>query len=73
MEPNDPNKKHGTWFNSWNFSFTMPVSSSNFLHYKKETVEEMIARLDEADAVIDAMTSYPTAEKLLNHLFKKDK
>jgi hypothetical protein len=31
----------------------------------------MIARLDEADAVIDAMTSYPTAEKLLNKLYGK--
>lgn len=51
----------------------MPINSSNIPRYKKETVEEMIARLDEADAVIDAMTSYPTAEKLLNHLFKKDK
>lgn len=73
MEPKEPNKKQDIWFNSWNYNFTMPINSSNIPRYKKETVEEMIARLDEADAVIDAMTSYPTAEKLLNHLFKKDK
>ena len=71
MESKEPNKKHGTWFNSWNYSFTMPINSYNIPQYKKETVEEMIARLDEADAVIDAMTSYPTAEKLLNKLYGK--
>ena len=71
MEPEEPNKKHDTWFTSWNYSFTMPINSYNIPQYKKETIEEMIARLDEADAVIDAMTSYPTAEKLLNKLYGK--
>jgi hypothetical protein len=71
MEPEEPNKKHDTWFASWNYNFTMPINSYNIPQYKKETVEEMITRLDEADAVIDAMTSYPTAEKLLNKLYGK--
>lgn len=65
-------KKYDTWFNSLNFNFTVPVNSYHFPRQKKETVEEMIARLDEADAVIDTMTSYPTAEKMLNKLYGKE-
>jgi hypothetical protein len=49
----------------------VPINAYQFPKYKKETVEEMIERLDEADAVIDAMNSYPTAEKMLNELYGK--
>jgi len=72
MEPEKfDKKKYDNLFTSLNFSFTVPTNAYQFPKYKKETVEEMIARLDEADAVIDAMTSYPTAEKMLNELYGK--
>ena len=72
MEPKDPNKKYEDLLRNINFSFTVPVGFYNF-NKKVETAEEIVARLDAADAVIDAMTSYPTAEKMLNDLFAKDK
>ena len=74
MEPEKfDKKKFDDLFKSLNFSFsTFPVYS--FKHtQKQETVDEMIARLDEDDAVVDAMTSYPTAERMLNDLFNKEK
>ena len=73
MEPKDPNKKFEDLFKNLNFSFsTFPIHS--FKHVQKqETVDEMIARLDNDDAVIDAMSSYPTAERMLNDLFNKEK
>ena len=71
MEPKDPNKKFEDLFKNLNFSFTVPVGFYNF-HKKAETPEEMIARLDQDDAIVDTMTSYPTAERMLNDLFKKE-
>ena len=54
------------------WSFVVPASVHRMRYQsKKETVEEMIARLDEADAVVDAMVTYPTAEKMLNKLYGK--
>lgn len=74
MEPEKFDKKKlDDLFKSLNFSFsTVPVYS--FSHIKKqETVDEMLQRLDADDAVIDSMTSYPTAERMLGDLFNKDK
>lgn len=73
MEPKDPNKKFDDLFKNLNFSFNVPVGIYNFNNKKAESPKEMTARLDADDAVIDAMTSYPTAEKMLNDLFSKDK
>jgi len=70
MEPKDPNKKFNDLFKNLNFSFTVPVGFYNF-NQKHETPEEMIARLDEVDAVVDAMDSYPTAKKMLDKLYGK--
>ena len=73
MEPKDPNKKFEDLFKNFSFSFhTVPINSFN-LFQKQETVEEMIERLDSVDETVDAMTSYPTAERMLNDLFKKEK
>ena len=74
MEPKDPNKKFDDLFKNFSFSFhTVPINSFSNLFQKQETPEEMIARLDEDDAIVDAMTSYPTAERMLNDLFNKEK
>lgn len=74
MEPEKfDKKKFEDLFKNLNFSFsTVPVYSFKHLQ-KQETPEEMLTRLDADDAVIDAMTSYPTAERMLNDLFNKEK
>ncbi len=71
MEPKDPNKKFDDLFKHINFSFTVPVNYYN-LNKKVETSEEMITRLDEVDAIVDSMTSYPTAQRMLTDLFSKE-
>ena len=77
MEPNNSNdhsKKLRELLNSLktvNYSFSTVPVSFNYIQ-KQETADEMIARLDNDDAVIEAMTSYPTAERMLNDLFKKE-
>ena len=71
MEPKDPNKKYEDLLKNINFSFTVPVGTYKF-NIPAETTEQALARLDNDDAVIDSMTSYPTAERMLNNLFKKD-
>ena len=75
MEPEKfDKKKFDDLFKNLNFSFnTFPINTFKFPHHKHETSEEMIARLDADDAIIDAMTSYPTAKKMLDELFNKDK
>ena len=74
MEPKKfDQKKFDDLLKNFNFSFTVPISTYKFPLQKQETTEEMIARLDIDDAIIDTMTSYPTAEKMLNDLFAKDK
>ena len=72
MEPEKfDKKKFDDLFKSLNFSFTVPINSYQFPKHKKETTEEMITRLDEADAIVDAMSSYPTAMKMLDNLYGK--
>jgi len=61
MEPKDPNKKFEDILKNINFSFTVPVGVYKF-NLPVETVEETIARLDEVDETVDAMTSYPLKE-----------
>ena len=73
MEPEKFNKKKMDDLFNQIFSFSVPIHTYKFPVQKKETAEEMIARLDADDAMIDAMTSYPTAERMLNDLFNKDK
>ncbi len=72
MEPEKFNKKKMDDLYNQVFSFSVPINTYKFPVQKKETVEEMIARLDETDTVVEAMTSYPTAERMLNDLFKKE-
>jgi len=74
MEPEKfDKKKFEDLFKNINFSFTtFPIHSFKHIQ-KQETTEEMLARLDADDAVIEAMTSYPTAERMLNDLFNKEK
>jgi hypothetical protein len=71
MEPKDPNKKDNIWFGGWSYNFTMPTNSYKTPQYKKETVEETIARMDVDDEIVGVMNSYPTAEKMLNKLYGK--
>lgn len=73
MEPKDPNKKFDDLFKNLMFSFhTVPINSFKFPLHKQETAAEMLTRLDNDDAIIDAMTSYPTAERMLDDLFNKE-
>jgi len=74
MEPEKfDKKKFEDLFKNLNFSFsTVPIYSFKHVH-KQETTEEMLARLDADDAIVEAMTSYPTAERMLNDLFNKEK
>ncbi len=72
MEPEDPNKKYEDLFKNINFSFsTVPVGTYKFYKFNQpvETVEQTIARLDEVDETVDAMTSYPQAKKMLDKLY----
>jgi hypothetical protein len=68
MEPNDPNKKFEDILKNINFSFTVPVGTYKF-NQPVETVEQTIARLDEVDETVDAMTAYPQAKKMLDKLY----
>ncbi len=63
-------KKMDDLFKSMNFLFTVPVNAIPSL--KKETVEQMLTRLDSVDETVNAMTSYPVAERMLNNLFNKE-
>lgn len=72
MEPKDPNKKFDDLFKNFSFSFIQFPSNQLFNFSPQETPEEMMARLDEVDKVVDAMTSYPTAETMLNNIFRKE-
>ena len=72
MEPEKfDKKKFEDLFKNINFSFsTVPIHSFKHIQ-KQETAEEMIARLDEVDETVDAMTSYPQAKKMLDKLYGK--
>jgi predicted CoA-binding protein len=70
MEPEDPNKKYEDLFKNINFSFSTVPVNFNYIQ-KQETAEEMIARLDEVDETVDAMTSYPQAKKMLDKVYGK--
>ena len=73
MEPEKFNKKKMDDLFNQIFSFSVPINTYKFTTFEKqETAEEMIARLDNDDAVIEAMSSYPTAERMLNDLFNKE-
>ena len=70
MEPKDPNKKYEDLLRNINFSFTVPVGTYKF-NQPVETVEQTLARLDEVDETVDAMTSYPQAKKMLDKVYGK--
>ena len=70
MEPKYPNRKHEDILRNINFSFTVPVGTYKF-NQPVETVEQTIARLDEVDETVDAMTSYPQAKKMLDKVYGK--
>lgn len=70
MEPKDPNKKFEDILKNINFSFTVPVGVYKF-NQPVETVEETIARLNDIDETVDAMTEYPQAKKMLDKLYGK--
>jgi hypothetical protein len=70
MEPKDPNKKFEDLFKNFSFSFILP-SSNTFNFFPQETAEQTIARLDEVDETVDAMTSYPQAKKMLDKVYGK--
>jgi hypothetical protein len=74
MEPKDPNKKYEDILKNINFSFivpaTVPVGTYKF-NQPVETLNETIARLDDVDETVDAMTSYPQAKKMLDKVYGK--
>ena len=47
---------------------TVPVGTYKF-NQPIETLNETIARLDEVDETVDAMTTYPQAKKMLDKVF----
>jgi hypothetical protein len=73
MEPKYPDKRLKDMLNSFknvNYSFTVPVGTYKF-NLPTETVEQALARLDEVDETVDAMTSYPQAKKMLDKVYGK--
>ena len=73
MEPEKfDKKKFYDLFKNLNFSFSTVPVNFNYIQ-KQETAAEMLTRLDNDDAIIDAMTSYPTAERMLWDLFNGEK
>ena len=70
MEPKDPNKRIEDILKNINFSFTVPVGTYKF-NQPVETVDQTLARLDEVDETVDAMTSYPQAKKMLDKVYGK--
>lgn len=71
MEPEKfDKKKFDDLFKNLNFSFSTVPVSFNYIQ-KQETADEMIARLDEIDEVVDAMSEYPQAKKMLDKLYGK--
>jgi len=73
MEPKKfDKKKFDELFTNLNFSFSTVPVNFNYIQ-KQETPDEMIARLDEVDETVDAMTSYPQAKKMLDKVYKKEK
>lgn len=71
MEPEKfDKKKFDDLFKNLNFSFSTVPVSFNYIQ-KQETADEMIARLDEIDEVVDAMETYPQAKKMLDKLYGK--
>ena len=74
MEPEKFNKKKMDDLFNQIFSFSVPINTYKFSHIQKqETAAEMLTRLDNDDAIIDAMTSYPTAERMLWDHFNGEK
>jgi hypothetical protein len=71
MDPEKFNKKKMDDLFNQVFSFSVPINTYKFPVQKKETVEETIARLDEVDETVDAMTSYPQAKKMLDKVYGK--
>jgi hypothetical protein len=71
MEPKKFDKKKMDDLFNQVFSFSVPVNAYKFPVHKKETIEEMTARLDEVDETVDAMTSYPQAKKMLDKVYGK--
>ena len=71
MEPEKfDKKKFDDLFKNLNFSFSTVPVNFNYIQ-KQETADEMIARLDEIDEVVDAMETYPQAKKMLDKLYGK--
>ncbi len=73
MEPKDPNKKYQDLLRNINFSFmvpaTVPVGTYKFPVGKKEAIQEELVRYYEIDEMLDAMTEYPQAKKMLDKLY----
>ena len=72
MDPEKFNKKKMDDLFNQVFSFSVPINTYKFNITHPEPVEDIIARLDNVDETVDAMTSYPTAERMLNDLFNKE-
>lgn len=68
MEPKDPNKKFEDVFKSIIFTYNIKPGNIHAFH-NKETVEQIIARYNEVDETVDAMTEYPQAKKMLDKLY----
>lgn len=71
MDFEDPEKNFEDLFKNISFSFSsIPITSFN-LYQKQETAEEMIARIDEIDKIVEVMTDYPQAKQMLANLYKE--
>jgi hypothetical protein len=63
MEPLDPNR----W--SMSYHFSQPYTSMN-PYYNAHDLERELDLLDAIDLVVDTMTDYPEARKLLEGILK---
>ncbi len=72
MDPEKFNKKKMDDLFNQVFSFSVPINTYKFSTPKKETIQEELVRYYQIDEMLDSMTSYPTAERMLNDLFKKE-
>lgn len=61
-DPNNPYKRI--------FSYSFHFPNHGFSLPKQKTAEQLIAELDLVDEVVDAMETYPTAERMLAALLE---
>lgn len=75
MESEDPGKKLEDILKNlkgMSFSYTtVPINTFKFPTHKQETIQEELVRYNKIEEVIEAMTDYPQAKRMLDNLYGK--